>query len=190
MDEQTQKRVVFGYSTGRCRPFKITGKDGTVSRGFMCSRGAPRKRCQVCKRGWSLAMCDHEIGGPCKKCKGTGQRSGGDCHACAATGKAMCSLLLCAECSSHREPETDYCPQHAPLNGFPAQAKPEPQIKPEQCAWGSAKDGLLIDRRCLHRGCPVHVEPLQHVLCFPLRRRAMCWSCGIAYERLFHVSLP
>ena len=105
-------RMGLGYSEGRCTSFRVIEEGRPVTRGILCGSRAPRRKCQVCKKKWSIAQCDYPVGGDCKKCKGKGQTHIGAlevteetvkdgiraylCHDCAGTARAMCNKRVCA----------------------------------------------------------------------------------------------
>ena len=160
-----------------CKPVRVTSQ-GQAFTGFVCfgRRAASRRRCEFCSE-WSSAQCDFPVGGPCKKCKGKGKRSGGECHACAATGYEMCNKRICKRCRAHADPDEDFCPDHRVAAGF------EPFTKRERCYW--MKSGNHHGGQCLHKGCPVVLEPGKPALYFPQRHRLMCEPCGERYLELF-----
>lgn len=166
-------KVKLGYTTGKCTPMTITTQVGSVSFGVLCNDRAKRNRCQVCKENWSIAQCDYPVGGPCKKCRGSGVKDGYNCQTCAGTGRRMCNRYLCNDCRTHREPEEDYCPEHRVAAGFP------PLVRKEPCAW--ALKPQLVNRKCLREKCGVLISADDRVLYFPRRRRAMCLACGRVY---------
>jgi len=76
-----------------CDPIKVTMPDGSVAKGFICSRG-PRpkaKRCR-CDRSSTL-LCDQPLTGP-------------------KTGKT-CDRPLCERCATEVGPDRHLCPAHA-----------------------------------------------------------------------------
>lgn len=173
-------KVEVGDGPGKCSPLRITYPDGSVVGGVLCGgRRAPRRRCEFCRANWSSVECDYLTGGPCKKCKGTGRRSGGECHACVGRGEAMCNRRACDTCAAHRDPDTDFCPDHRVQMGFP------PLVRREPCYWiGGGRVPLVVNRKCLHRGCETLVEAGEPALYFQRRGRAMCAPCGEAYLKI------
>jgi hypothetical protein len=155
---------------------RATTAAGEVVTGIICGGRTGRNRCQVCKKHWSVAQCDYPTGGPCMKCKGAGQVGAvrpANCHDCAGTGRAMCNRRLCGNCRAKGPgQDEDYCPDHRTRAGL--------KLKRETCSWTNGAEPLLR-RDCLHAGCQEVVEYGARVLYFPLRRRAMCASCGEAY---------
>lgn len=72
-----------------CEPIKTPGGFGII-----CSRGAPRKRCQDCGRLGAGYQCDAPD--PARKSK-------------------TCDRYVCGQCSTPGGPNTDYCRAHASL---------------------------------------------------------------------------
>lgn len=185
-------RMELGYTTGRCTPFRLVSDGQPVTHGILCGARTPRRKCQVCKTGASVAQCDYPTGKACRKCKGQGQTHIGsmevteetvadgirtfNCHSCAGTGRAMCNTHLCRGCRGHIEPDEDYCPDHRQLAGLP------PLVKREECRQVTAP--LIVNQKCLRESCSVLISADEPVLYFPRRRRAMCAACGEEYLRI------
>lgn len=169
-------KVELGYGV-RCTPMRITGPHGRVSTGMICGGRSGRKRCQQCKKNWSIAQCDYPTGGECKKCKGSGIKDGYNCEPCAGTGRAMCNKNLCSGCRAHKEPDEDYCLGHREQAGL----GPAP-LKRESCKWEVAPG--IVNRKCLRESCGVMMTADDRVLFFPRRCRAMCVACGEEYLRI------
>lgn len=167
----TESEVVVEWGYGvTCQPITIRRGD-RISTGMICGgRTSGRKRCQFCKKNWSRAQCDFPFEGKCKKCKGSGVRDGYNCHDCAGTGRRMCNKHLCADCCAHKEPDEDYCPEHARAAGL---------LKREPCEWTS--NPVITKRTCLHKGCEKMIAFGELVLFFPRKCRAMCRTCGEMY---------
>lgn len=168
-------KVEIGYGV-KCSPLRITDRDGLVSTGMLCGPALGRKRCQVCKKNWSVAQCDMPTGGSCKKCQGSGVKDGYNCEPCAGTGRAMCNRHLCGGCRAHLEPDEDYCPDHRAAAGL------APLIRKEPCAWMVRP--RIVNRKCLRESCVYVISADDHVLFFVRRNRAMCEECGEEYLRL------
>lgn len=85
-----------------CDPIKVPMPDGSVAKGFMCSRG-PRKvtRCK-CGRPSTL-LCDQPLTGP-------------------KTGKT-CDRPLCERCATEVGPDRHLCPAHAKLGQSPREVR-------------------------------------------------------------------
>jgi hypothetical protein len=66
----------------------IFDKDGKAI-GHACVRG-PVRRCRFCKTGIMTKLCDFDVG----------------------RGKT-CDAPMCEACATPKEPEIDYCPNHA-----------------------------------------------------------------------------
>jgi hypothetical protein len=82
----------------------IRTEDGQTM--IVCSRGRqPRPKCSVCQARPSRALCDAVL--PEQLTLGMGGWQ-------TVTIEPTCSKRLCAQCSIHVEPDTDFCPAHAP----------------------------------------------------------------------------
>ncbi|HEX8177888.1 MAG TPA: hypothetical protein VF543_22555 [Pyrinomonadaceae bacterium] len=170
---ETESEVIVEWGYGvTCTPIVIRHR-GHISTGWICGGRTRRKRCQACKKGWSVAQCDFPTGGVCKKCKGEGVKDGHNCEHCSGTGLRMCSRHLCCDCRAHVEPDEDYCPEHTLLAGL---------IKRELCEW--TKSPVINSRKCLHRECEVLIAYGERVLFFPKKCRAMCEACGEMYLKI------
>ncbi len=167
VDRATGTKFEIGYGV-RCKTFRVTNPEGRVSTGFVCGRNTSRKRCQVCKTGWSDAQCDYPTGGACKKCKGTGVRDGFNCHDCAGTARAMCNMHLCSACRTQVAPDEDYCPTHRALAGVPS---PKP---PLDGVWLYSVRTATLCWRCQDEIAVGHTRAMW----FPEKQKLMCAACG------------
>lgn len=137
----------------KCEPISIPGGVG-----FLCSRGARRKACSVCKRRKATKLCDFPL---------TGGKAGKTCDrdlcgTCAQNMGEVIRLSADPRWESHRlrmahGPDTvDFCPAHAAevkraTQGFPVT---DPDL--------DAPDGAIVDgfERSGDRWRPVRRPPL------------------------------
>lgn len=179
------ERARSDYAKGRAGGyhFEIVDKQtGERTTGIACvgrhsSVSVPR--CEFCRSRAGTDECDFEVGSVCKSCKGTKYKGLKPCPKCAGRGVQLCNRRFCAKrddgrCGVHLSKDEGYCPAHAAEKGV----MPKPKIRREECKW---VDEARAEGTCLHKGCGNVVKEGTRCLYFPLRRRAMCVSCGEAY---------
>ena len=135
-------------------------------------------RCEFCKQRPHVSLCDSPTGGPCSKCKGSGTRAGFNCRDCAGTGRAMCNRKVCGKCRQHREPDEDYCPDHAERAGLKPSASPTTEARTALRALQlkPMRDGCRFPGACLL--CGAYLER-KSVCWFSVeKRRLVCENCG------------